>query len=143
MTSLTRIKWREGVETKRAVKLAGWLIFGMLISALLFVPTASFFGWHFDAVPTGSMESAFNVGGMVISRPVEMRDIKVGDPILFKEPQVTGEALICHWVIAVKEIDGGLFFRQRVMPMNTLIRIWFLHRISLARPYFIFLMSEI
>lgn len=98
---------------KRPVKLAGWLIFGMLISAILFVPIASFWGWHFDVVPTTSMEPAFNPGGMVVTQPVEMEDIKVGDPILFRELQIEGEALICHRVIDIKEIDNELFFQTK------------------------------
>jgi len=85
----------------------------MLISAVLFVPIASFFGWHFDVVPTTSMEPAFNRGGMVVTRPVGMGDIKVGDAILFREPYIEGEALICHRVIDIKEIDKELFFQTK------------------------------
>ena len=73
--------------------------------------TASFFGWHFDVVPTGSMEPAFNPGGMVITRPAEPEEIKLGDPILFREPTTGGS--ICHRVIAIKEVDGQLFYQTK------------------------------
>jgi len=95
------------------VKLAGWLIFGVVISAFLFILTASFFGWHFDVVPTRSMEPAFNPGGMVITRPAEMEDIEVGDAILFREPNIEAEARICHRVIDIEEVDGELFFQTK------------------------------
>ena len=98
---------------KRPAKLAGWLIFGIVMSTVLFVLIASFFGWHFDVVPTTSMEPAFKPGGMVVTRPVEMRDIEVGAPILFRELQIAGEALICHRVIDIKEIDNELFFQSK------------------------------
>jgi len=75
--------------------------------------TASFFGWHFDVVPTKSMEPAFNPGGMVVTRPVEMEDIKIGDPILFREPYIEQEARICHRVIDIKNIDSQLFFQTK------------------------------
>jgi len=75
--------------------------------------TASFFGWHFDVVPTSSMEPAFNLGGMVVTRPVEMEDIEVGDAILFRESHLEKEAHICHRVIDIKEIDSQLFFQTK------------------------------
>jgi len=98
---------------RRLVKLAGWLIFGLVISVFLFILTASFWGWHFDVVPTKSMEPAFNPGGMVVTRPVEPEDIKVGDAILFREPYLEEEARICHRVIDIKEIDSQLFFQTK------------------------------
>jgi len=83
------------------------------MSAFLFILTASFFGWHFDVVPTRSMEPAFSPGGMVITRPVEMEDIEVGDAILFREPYIEEEARIVHRVIDIKEIDSQLFFQTK------------------------------
>jgi signal peptidase I len=75
--------------------------------------TASLFGWRFDVVPTKSMAPAFNPGGMVVTRPVEPKDIRVGDAILFREPYIEEEARICHRVIDIKEIDGQLFFQTK------------------------------
>lgn len=80
---------------------------------VLFMVTASFFGWHFDLVPTKSMEPAFNPGGMVVTRPVEMEDIEVGDAILFRAPYIEQEARIVHRVIDIKEIDEELFFQTK------------------------------
>jgi len=75
------------------------------------VVTASFVGWHFDVVPTESMEPAFSPGGMVVTRPVELKDIEVGDAILFREPATGGS--ICHRVINIEEIDSQLFFQTK------------------------------
>jgi len=75
--------------------------------------TASSFGWHFDVVPTKSMEPAFNPGGMVVTRPAEMADIEVGDPILFREPHLDKEARICHRVIDIKQVNNELFFQTQ------------------------------
>lgn len=79
----------------------------------LFTLTASFWGWHFDVVPTESMEPAFSPGGMVVTRPAALKDIEVGDAILFREPLIEEEARICHRVIDIKEIDGQLFFQTK------------------------------
>ena len=75
--------------------------------------TASFFGWRFDVVPTGSMAPAIKPGGMVVTRPAELKDIKVGDTILFRQSLIEKEARICHRVIDVREIDSQLFFQTK------------------------------
>jgi len=98
-------------KTIRLAKLAGWLIFGVVISAFLFILTGSFFGWQFDVVPTESMEPAFSPGGMVVTRPVEPKDIEVGDAILFREPATGG--FICHRVINIKETHNELSFQTK------------------------------
>lgn len=59
------------------------------------------------------MEPAFNAGGMVVTQPAEPKDIKVGDPILFRQPLIEAEARICHRVIDIKEIDSELFFQTK------------------------------
>lgn len=102
-----------GKATISLVKLAGWLIFGAVMSVVLFMLTASLFGWRFDVVPTGSMAPAINPGGMVVTRPAEPEDIRVGDAILFREPYIEAEARICHRVIDIKEIDSQLFFQTK------------------------------
>ena len=108
---MAKIKRRH--KTIRLVKLAGWLIFGVVMSAVLFILTASFFGWRFDVVPTKSMEPAFSPGGMVVTQPAEPKDIKVGDVILFRELDIEKEARICHRVIAIEEVDSQLFFQTK------------------------------
>jgi len=96
---------------KRLVKLACWIIFGVVIASFLFVVTASFFGWRFDVVPTKSMEPAFSPGGMVVTQPAELKDIKVGDAILFREPATGG--FICHRVIDIEETHNELSFQTK------------------------------
>lgn len=59
------------------------------------------------------MEPAFNPGGMVLTRPAEMEDIKVGDAILFIEQHIAEETRICHRVVDIKEIDSQLFFQTQ------------------------------
>lgn len=91
----------------------GWLTFSIIITIFLFILTASFWGWRFDIVSTGSMEPAYNTGGMVVTKPAEVNDIKVGDVILFRQILIEEEARICHRVIDIEEIDGNLFFQTK------------------------------
>ena len=57
------------------------------------------------------MEPAINPGGMVVTRPAEVKGIAVGDIVLFEDLNV--QACVCHRVIDIKEIDGELFFQTR------------------------------
>ncbi len=109
---MRRRKKRE--KRKRLLRRAAWPVLGIVMSPVLFVLIASsFFGWRFDVVPTKSMEPAFAVGGMVITRPVEPKDIMMGDPILFRESYLEAEARIVHRVIDITGIDSRLFFQTK------------------------------
>jgi signal peptidase I len=95
----------------RVLKGLGWLAFGAVVAIFVFMLTASAFGWHFDIIPTGSMKPIYNPGGMVISRPVNPAEIKVGDPIIFKD--ASSGAFICHRVVAIKQAGGQLLFQTK------------------------------
>lgn len=97
----------------RLVKLAWWLILGAVLLIFLCMVVASFLGWHFDVVPTRSMQPAFQPGRMVVSRPAAPEDVEVGDVILFTAPYLEEEARICHRVIDTQESDSRVFFQTK------------------------------
>jgi len=68
-------------------------------------------GWEFDAVLSGSMEPALNVGGLVVIKPVQAQDVSVGDVISFNLPDISTP--ICHRVIERTETADGLTFRTK------------------------------
>lgn len=70
-----------------------WLL--VIIVALFLLPRVS--GWRLDAVMSGSMEPAFRVGGVIVSKPVEPGEISAGDIIVYR----SGETLITHRVVDV------------------------------------------
>lgn len=82
------------------------IILLMMAAALTFL--APHFGWSVDTVFSGSMEPQLKVGGVVVTRPVEAEDIKVGDTITFYSP--LSEQLTSHRVVAVE--DGSPFHFQ-------------------------------
>jgi signal peptidase len=73
------------------------LLFGLFI---LIAPNS---GWDSEIVLSGSMEPALKTGGVIVTRPVELDDIGIGDIILFER----GEELIAHRVIDVWREDDG------------------------------------
>jgi len=75
------------------------LVVLMLAAALTFV--APRFGWRVDALFSGSMEPQLKVGGLVITRPVDLQTIKVGDIITFHSSR--RDVPTSHRVIAIEQ----------------------------------------
>jgi signal peptidase len=83
----------------------GVVILLMIAAVLTFL--APRFGWRVDAVFSGSMEPELSIGSVVVTRPVEVEEIKVGDIITFYSP--LDERLTSHRVIAVEEASAFYF----------------------------------
>jgi len=93
---------------KKAAENFGTALLVMLMLAAVFTFLAPRFGWSVDAVFSGSMEPELTVGGVVITRPVDVEAIKAGDIITFYSP--LSEQLTSHRLIAV---EHGSSFRFR------------------------------
>jgi signal peptidase len=95
---------------KKVAEYFGFGLVVLLMTAAVLTFLAPRFGWRVDAVMSGSMEPQLRVGGLVITRPVESKDIKVGDTITFYCP--LDKEMISHRVIAVE--NGTLsYFRTK------------------------------
>lgn len=86
---------------KKAAENFGFVVIILLITAAALTFLAPRFGWSVDAVFSGSMEPELKVGAVVITRPVEPEEIKVGDILTFYSP--LSEQLTSHRVIAVEQ----------------------------------------
>jgi len=95
---------------KKAVGIFGLAVIILLMAAAVLTFLAPHFGWRVDTVFSGSMEPELKVGGVVVTRPVEAEDIKVGDIITFHSP--LNEELISHRVIAVGD-EASLHFQTK------------------------------
>ncbi len=82
---------------------------GLVMGTVAFVMAAAQFGWEFDAVLSGSMEPDIGVGGLVVVKPVDGRDVAVGDVISFKLPGI--DTPICHRVVDRQETSDGPLFQ--------------------------------
>ncbi|MCJ7792207.1 MAG: signal peptidase I, partial [Dehalococcoidia bacterium] len=51
----------------------------LLMTAAVLTFLAPHFGWRVDTVYSGSMEPELKVGGVVVTRPVEAEEIRIGD----------------------------------------------------------------
>ncbi len=90
---------------KKAIKGFSLAVLILFMAAAVLVSLAPHFGWRVDTVFSGSMEPHLRMGGVAVTRPVEMEEIKVGDIITFHSP--LSDKLTSHRVIAV---EGGSSF---------------------------------
>lgn len=86
---------------KKAVEIFGFAFMILVMTAAVLTFLAPHSGWRADAVYSGSMEPELKVGSVVITRPVEVEEIKAGDIITFYSP-LSGK-LTSHRVIALEE----------------------------------------
>jgi signal peptidase len=93
---------------KKAAGYFGFAAIILLMTAAVLTFLAPHFGWRVDTVFSGSMEPQLKAGGVVITRPVEADEIKVGDTITFYSP--LSQKLTSHRVITVEE--GSAFYFQ-------------------------------
>ncbi len=70
----------------------------MALAVLTFI--APRFGWRVDVILSGSMEPELKVGSVVITRPLEIGSVNVGDIITFRSP-LNGK-FTTHRVISVE-----------------------------------------
>jgi signal peptidase I len=89
----------------------GFVIVAGLILMVCFVMISSQYGWHFNTVLSGSMEPAFKIGGLVITRPVSAPDLKPGDAITFKLKGL--KTPICHRIISLQSLDGQVYLQTQ------------------------------
>ncbi len=87
---------------KKTAENFGSVVIILLMTAAALTFLAPRFGWSVDAIVSGSMEPELKVGAVVITRPVDAEEIRVGDIITFYSP--LSEKMTSHRVIAT---EGG------------------------------------
>jgi len=97
---------------KKFIKVLEWVgTFMLAIVVLLvgFMFIGPIFGWETHPVLSGSMEPALKVGGVIVTKPVKLEEVKMGDIITFQ----TGEQTISHRVVNIVEIDEKPWFQTK------------------------------
>ena len=111
-------------------RVAGVALVCVLVGTLLLLAAVFWLvrsqGWLVQTVATGSMEPTVPTGSVIVSRPVDPLDIRVGDVIVFRSPtgatvsggadgvfQATEAMLITHRVVDVRGGADGPTFRTQ------------------------------
>lgn len=89
----------------------GWALLGVVVLLVSFVLVASHQGWQFAIVLSGSMEPELGVGGLIVAKPVDPRNVAEGDVISYRLPAM--DTPICHRTTEVIETDAELSFQTK------------------------------
>ena len=106
MQQLTRSFQR--IPLKSVAKWSATMLFMAVLLMALGTLLAPRFGWQMDKVLSGSMEPALKVGGVVVVRPTNIKDIKEGDIITYRSPTQPGTR-VCHRVVKVTDSAAPRF----------------------------------
>lgn len=91
---------------------AGLLAFVLLIGVLVIVVPAAT-GSTPMTVLTGSMEPTYPPGTLIIVKPIDAQDVRIGDPITY-QIESGKDAVVTHRVISVSSgTDGSVSFMTR------------------------------
>jgi signal peptidase I len=88
------------VLARRTGRLAGLLLAALLFALLVSAVGCWLFGGRWQDVESPSMGSAAPVGTLVLTRPADVPQLRVGDVITFRPP-VRGLALHTHRIVAI------------------------------------------
>lgn len=91
----------------KTIQLMGLTFLVLIMLMAVFVLLAPKLGWRIDTVLSSSMTPYLKAGSLVVTRPVDTDDIKVGDIITFSSP-IDGK-ILTHRVIGIEKTNQVLF----------------------------------
>ena len=120
------------METKNVIRIVLKLLYQILVVFCLIVAVVIIFqkisdsnksiaGYRIFRVITGSMEPAYDVGEVIISKEVDPKNIKVGDDIVYlgRYGEYNGK-IIMHNVIEIEtDLNGNLNFHAKGLQNNS------------------------
>lgn len=94
-----------------ALECLGTLFVAAVVLMAGFMLIGPRFGWNTHPVLSGSMEPTLKVGGIIVTRPVRVEDVQVGDIITFQRDSQR----ITHRVIEIVHLkdDSRRWFRTK------------------------------
>lgn len=90
----------------------GWLTATLTaVGVAVLLPLATFLtavwllGWQLQVVQSGSMDPTYAVGSLLVVGPLDPAEVKVGSPIVFRDPRDAARQ-VTHRVVAMAPGDG-------------------------------------
>lgn len=99
------------VWPRRLFSIGNYLVLGLaltLLGLLLAVMATNLLGYNSFVIYSGSMEPTVKVGSLLLSRPVDVDDLRVGDVITYPVPG--NHTTLTHRIVSIRQEDG-----QRVL----------------------------
>ncbi len=109
----TRAGSPQGKWVQRAGRLARLLVAAgtlALLGALLAAALPRLWGYQSYVIYGSSMEPTIKVGSLVLTEPVDLADLQVGDIIAFRSPN---EITVTHRIVSIREEDGQHYVKTK------------------------------
>ncbi|MCJ7509916.1 MAG: signal peptidase I [Dehalococcoidia bacterium] len=103
-----------GVWPRRLLNAGGYIALALalaLLASLLTVAATNMLGYNSYVIYSGSMQPAVKVGSLLVSRPVDVNDLRVGDVITYRSPG--NHTMLTHRIVDMRQEDGEWVFQTK------------------------------
>lgn len=104
---VTTEEGKAWVWPRRLFSIGNYLVLGLaltLLGLLLAVMATNLLGYNSFVIYSGSMEPTVKVGSLLLSRPVDVDDLRVGDVITYPVPG--NHTTLTHRIVSIRQEDG-------------------------------------
>jgi signal peptidase len=82
-----------------------------LLASLLTVTATNLLGYSSYVIYSGSMEPTVKVGSLLLTRPADVEDLRVGDVITYRSPG--NHTTLTHRIVSIRQQDGQRVFKTK------------------------------
>ena len=105
---------KASVWPARLLDIVGYLALAFclaLLGSLLTVATTNLLGYSSYVIYSGSMEPTVKVGSLLVTRPADVEDLRVGDVITYRSPG--NHTTLTHRIVSIRQEDGERVFQTK------------------------------
>jgi signal peptidase len=113
-TGVRAAERKAWVWLRRLPDIVGYLVLALclaLLGSLLMVAATNLLGYSSYVIYSGSMEPTVKVGSMLVTRPVDVEDLQVGDVITYRSPG--NHTTLTHRIVSIRQEDGQWVFKTK------------------------------
>jgi len=102
------------VWPRRILDIVGYLALALclaLLGSLLTVAATNLLGYENYVIYSGSMEPTVKVGSLLLTRPVDVDALRVGDVITYRSPG--NHTTLTHRIVSMRQQDGEWVFETK------------------------------
>ncbi len=105
---------RASVWPRRLLDIVAYLALACclaLLASLLTVAATNLLGYQSYVIYSGSMEPTVKVGSLLLTRPADVEDLRVGDVITYRSPG--NHTTLTHRIVSIRQQDGERAFTTK------------------------------
>jgi signal peptidase len=105
---------KASVWPRRLLDIVGYLALAFclaLLGSLLTVAATNLLGYDSYVIYSGSMEPTVKVGSLLLTRPADVEDLRVGDVITYRSPG--NHTTLTHRIVSIRQQDGQWVFKTK------------------------------